>query len=492
MLRMGLMIVVAMLATAFAQGWPVGTPEEQGFDSGKLADAVLAMHERDVDIHSLLMVRHGVVLLDANFYPYDGITVHEVASVTKSVITTLVGIAVDQGKLSLDAQMLSFFTDREVAHLDSRKQRITVRDLVSMSSGIECTAANDEQTLKEMQAAPDMLQFTLDRRTVAEPGSTFVYCSPGMHVLSAIVQRATGMTALKFAQANLFEPLGIRDVLWNVDAQGFNWGWSNLYLHPYDMAKLGQLWLQRGQWNGRQIVSPRWVTASVTTQIEVPGDEDDYGYGWWVSPGDPRAFSAKGRGGQRIVVVPAWDLVIVTTGGGLDWDQIEPLLTAAVGDMESPLPANPKGEARLRDAVEAVAFPPEPTAVAELPAWAYEVSGRTYTFEANPLGIEALTLEFGAGAEAHMRVALTGGGEPAVWPIGLDGVYRLSPGTYGLPQGLRGTWLDERTFAFEYDNIANNDHLLYQMRFEGDRVVMEGKETAHDLGARFEGRARVR
>ena len=376
-MRTWLAMVALLVGWALAQPWPSSTPEEQGFDSVKLADALLTMRERSVDIHSLLMVRHGSVFLDASFYPYDGTTVHEVASVTKSVMTTLVGIAADQGKLDLDAPMLSFFPDREVAHVDARKQRITVRHLASMSSGLECTAANDEQTLKEMRAAPDMVQFTLDRRMAAEPGSTFVYCSPGMHVLSAIVQKATGMTALEFGRENLFEPLGIRDVLWNVDAQGYNWGWSNLYLHPQDMAKLGQLWLQQGRWEGRQIVSPSWVAASVASQRDVPGGDDDYGYGWWLSSGDPSSFYAMGRGGQRIVVVPAWDLVVVTTGGGLDWDEIEPLLTAAVVDMEQPLPADPTGTAKLGDAVAAVAAVPEPKPVPTLPATAREISGRT-------------------------------------------------------------------------------------------------------------------
>ncbi|MEJ2290390.1 MAG: serine hydrolase [Deinococcales bacterium] len=491
-MRTWLVMVALLTGWAFAQPWPASTPEEQGFDAGKLADAVLTMRERSIDIHSLLLMRHGAVFVDASFYPYDGTTVHEVASVTKSVMTTLVGIAAEQRKLDLDAPMLSFFPDREVAHLDARKERITVRHLVSMASGLECTAANDEQTLKEMQAAPDMVQFTLDRRMAAEPGTTFVYCSPGMHVLSAIVQKATGMTALAFARANLFEPLGIEEVLWNADAQGHNWGWSNLYLHLQDMAKLGQLWLQQGQWQGRQIVSPSWVAASVASQMDVPGDDDDYGYGWWVSPGEPPSFYAMGRGGQRIVVVPAWNLVVVTTGGGLDWDEIEPLLTSAVVDLEHPLPADPTGTARLREAVAAVATAPAPKPVAAFPAMAREISGRTYVFDTNPLGITALALEFGTGDEGRMQIVLTGAEGPQVWPIGLDGVYRMSQGPYGLPQGLRGSWLDERTFAFEYDNIANNDHLLYRLHFDGDRVVMEGRETAHELGARFEGHAEHR
>jgi CubicO group peptidase (beta-lactamase class C family) len=133
-----------------------------------------------------------------------------------------------------------------------------------------------------MQASPDWVQFTLDRPMIDEPGSRFVYCSPGMHLLSAILQQATKMTALDFARQSLFEPLGIRDVVWPADPQGVTHGWGDLYLHPHDMAKLGYLWLNHGQWEGRQIVSRAWVEDSVKVQMRTGGD-DDYGYGWWVT-----------------------------------------------------------------------------------------------------------------------------------------------------------------------------------------------------------------
>jgi CubicO group peptidase (beta-lactamase class C family) len=159
--------------------------------------------------------------------------------VTKSVTTTLVGIAADQGKLRLDDPVLSFFPDRAVANRDARKERVTVAHLASMTSGLDCVATPDEPTLAEMTASADWVQFTLDRPMVAEPGTTFSYCSPGMHLLSAVLTRATGMSELDFARQNLFEPLGIRDVVWPVDPQGFNHGWGDVYLYPRDAAKLG-------------------------------------------------------------------------------------------------------------------------------------------------------------------------------------------------------------------------------------------------------------
>jgi CubicO group peptidase (beta-lactamase class C family) len=467
-------------------GWRTGLPEDLGLNSLKLADGLLAIRKKGLDLHSLILVRHGVMVLDAHFYPYDGTSVHDQASVTKSIMTTLIGIAADQGRLTLDDPMLSFFPGRDIADRDAAKERITVRHLASMSSGLDCTAANDEQTLKEMERSPDFVQFFLDRRMAAEPGTRFVYCSPGMHLLSAILQKATGMTALEFARLNLFEPLGIRDVIWPTDAQGFNHGWGDIHLHPRDTAKIGFLWLNHGQWDGRQIVSRSWVESSVRTQIKT-GRDDDYGYGWWIT-GDKGEYAAIGRGGQRIQVWPSIDTILVMTGGGVDIDDIEPLIAPALVDKTKSLPANPSGAARLVEALAAVAAPPAPKPVPPLNATALRISGRTFVADANSLDIEEFSLEFSDEAGAIFRFRHSGGKLDA-WPMGLDGIYRMSEGPYGLPQGLRGEWTDEKTFALEYDNIANNDHLLLRLGFEGDRVTVESRETAHELGVRFEARA---
>jgi CubicO group peptidase (beta-lactamase class C family) len=473
------------------QGWQTTTPEEKGFDSARLAEALLTIREKDTDIHSLLVIRDGTVVVDAYFYPYDGSTVHELASVTKSIMTSLIAIAADQGKLELDQPIVSYFPNYTIANLDPLKERITVRHLASMSSGLNCTQENDEATLREMKASPDWVRFALDRNVIWEPGTTFVYCSPGMHLLSAILQHATGMTALEFARQNLFEPLGIRDVMWLTDPQGYNRGSEGIYLHPYDMAKIGYLWLNNGQWEGKQIVSQEWVNNSVKAQFETGGEEgdDDYGYGWWVQTDDePESYSASGRGGQRIIVVPAWNLTVATTGGGFSFEEIEPLLAETIVDMNNSLPANPSAVSKLQAALTAISQPPAAQPVASLPDTAHVISGKTFVVEPNPLGIEKFSLEFNGSAEAILHVTLTDVGQMPPWPIGLDGVYRLSPGEYDLPQGNRGHWLDAQTFMLQHDEIANNTHILFLIHFAGDRVILEWQETGHELAMSLEGR----
>ena len=278
-------------------GWRTTSPEEQGFDSAKLAEGLQALQDNQVDIDSLLIVRNGYIVLDAYFDPYDGTFPHDLASVTKSVMTTLIAIAAEQGKLDLDQPVVSFFPDRTIANLDERKARLTVRHLVSMRNGMESGCHDgDKPTIEAMRANPDWVQAALDRPMVAEPGTEFCYDSPGMHLLSAILQESTGMTSLDFARQYLFEPLGIQDVIWETDPQGYTRGWGDLHLLPEDLAKIGFLWLHRGNWDGKQVVSEAWVLDSVKTHSKFIEPDFGYGYGWWVAMAD---YQATGRGGQR-------------------------------------------------------------------------------------------------------------------------------------------------------------------------------------------------
>jgi len=467
--------------------WRSSTPEAQGIDSDKLAELLLAIREKNIQVHSLLMIRNGYVVADATFYPYDGQTVHNVASVTKSVMTTLIGIAVDQGKLDLDDKVISFFPDRSIANLDERKEDITVRHLGSMSSGLDCTAESDELTLQEMVASPDWVQFVLDRKVAWVPGEQFVYCSPAIHLLSPILQEATGMTTLDFARQYLFEPLGFGEVIWPRDPLGYYDGWADVSLHPHDMAKLGFLFLHKGQWDGKQIVSRRWVEEATRAQVATPaGDVDPYGYGWWMVPDVEGVYRADGRGGQYIFVLPQWNMIVVTTGGGFEMDEIGEQILASLSDFEEPLPANPAGVARLEAAVDAVLEPPDPTQVNSLPETAWDISGKLYIFDPNPAELQSAGLVFDGLSEASAFIEFSGRPQVSV-PVGLDGVFRFSPGPDGRPQAYRGAWTDPQTFMLEYDGITNNDHAFLQFRYEGDRVDVSLQETAHDVGAQLVG-----
>ncbi len=473
-------------------GWDKATAEEQGLDSAKLAAALDEMRAKNLRIHSLTLIRNGYLLLDVNFYPYDGTQPHNMASVTKTITATLIGIAVDQGKLQLDQPVLSFFPERIIANRDSRKERMTVRDLVSMSSGLDCLGPPDypdEPTLLEMESSSDFVQFALDLPMAPEPGTTWAYCSPGTHLLSAILTRATGMTELDFARENLFEPIGIHEVIWPADAQGITHGWGDVYLYPRDAAKLGYLWLRGGVWDGRRLVSQGWLEDSVKVHTQVPGDQD-YGYGWWIDrDGEFGQFAAQGRGGQRVLVLPTINAIVVTTGGGFNSGDATDLLGPALVDVEHPLAANPTGVARLEEAVASVAAAPTPSPVPPLPETAQTISGRTYAFEPNPLTLHTLTLDFAVPGDPTLRLTFIGDEPVRSSTIGLDGVFRMSPGEFGFPIGERGYWQDDNMFVVDYDQIANIDPYMLQLRFEGDGVTMDFRDQTRIEGVRLVGHA---
>ena len=442
-------------------GWQTSTPEEQGLDSVKLADVIQEIQKQNIPINSLMIIRNGKVLLDSYFYnPYDGAFPHDLASVTKSVMTTLIGIAVGQGKIDLDKPMLSYFTNRTIANMDERKESITVRHLVGNVNGMESGClAGDQPTIQAMTSTPDWVQHTLDRKMVQEPGKNFCYDSPGIHLLSAILQESTGMTALEFAHQYLFEPLGIKGAIWEGDPQGYTRGWGDLHLYPQDAAKIGYLFLADGIWDGNQIVPADWVEQA--TKPLINAGDDDYGYGWWISDA---SYGASGRGGQRIYVVPSLNAIVVTTGGGFEYDQIDPYISAAVIDPANPLPANPDGVAQLEAALASLVKELPALPGGEVPQTAQDISGKTYLFEPNPAMLKSATLEFNDPSEATIDLDLLE--KEVTWKIGLDGQYRQSP--EGSLQ--RGYWKDAQTFVIEVFDVGMENRIF---TFTDDRVLVD-------------------
>lgn len=457
------------------EGWQTVSPESQGFDSAALAEGLLAIREDGTRVHSLIAIRDGYVLLQAIYYPYDGSTYHDLASVTKSVTTTLIGIAADQGLLELDAPLVSIFPERTIANLDERKQAVTVRHLVGLTSGLACNPDGDEGDLSAMRATDDWLQAALDRPSVADPGARFVYCGPDMHILSGIVQQVTGMTALEFARANLFGPLGITEVYWATDLQGRSRGWGDLSLFPEDAAKLGLLFLQGGRWEDRQVVSSDWV-AQATTAHATTGRNwaEDYGYGWWVSRKSEEIpyFSANGRGGQYVRVFPGLNVIVATTGGGFsDMGDVTDYLGAAIGDLENPLPENPTAFARLETVIGDLTRKPAAQAVPPMPQLATAITGRTYRMEASPMPIESVRLDFDGSDQAVAYLKIAGEDGVREIPVGLDGVYHMGLGVDGHQLGARGSWTEGDTFMMEYDEIARIEAWTITLKFRGDDVL---------------------
>jgi len=294
--------------------WPIAAPEEQDMDAGLLADALDLIEQNGYAIDSVTIIRNGHMVLDEYFAPFTSSSTHIIHSCTKSIMSVLIGIAIDQGYIEgVNQLVLDLLPGRTVANLDADKASLTLEDLLTMSSGLDCRDSYlyNWVGLNEMKASGDWLQFVLDRPMAEPPGSRFEYCNGNSFLLSAIIQETTGLSALEFAQESLFEPLGITDVHWSTGPDGITIGWGDIHMRPQDMAKIGVLYLNGGEWESERIVSSDWISTSTRQHIEAGTLSDGYGYHWWVS--DQGYYMALGYQGQFIFVVPEMDLVAVFT-----------------------------------------------------------------------------------------------------------------------------------------------------------------------------------
>ena len=296
-------------------------------DSGTIGRVVAGVVDgKYPDLHSLLVWRRGRLVAEEYFYEYDSQRSHQMRSATKSVVSALVGIAIDRGLLASDTERVTPLLPYDAyANPDARKTSLTLRDLLTMRSGLACDDWNGDSPGNEskMYQSADWPKFVLDLPMIADPGTKGSYCSGNVAVAGRIVERAAKMPLRSFAQANLFGPLGIRDVRWNYALTSSNAAtFAQVYLRPRDMLKLGILFHQHGVWEGRQVISRAWVERSTAKWSHV-GDQD-YGYFWWhqwidvATPSGTKRVdmvAASGNGGQKIYLIPSLDAVVVTTGG---------------------------------------------------------------------------------------------------------------------------------------------------------------------------------
>ena len=494
------------------EDWPTSTPENLGMDSESLVELLSFYRENRVNIHSMLIIRNGNIGLDAYFYPFTlGGTVHDVASVTKSITSVLIGIAIDQGLIeSVEQPLLSYFPERTIANLDANKEKITIENLLTMTSGFSCGYQPGEREHNEMFSSEDWVQFVLDLPMARGPGQEYAYCSGNSHLLSAILTKATGMSMLDFGQKHLFTPLGINEVIWPADPQGITRGWGDLHLHPRDLAKIGYLYLNNGLWEGKQILNAAWVEHSTQPQVDRavktntfirPGR--DYGYAWHLDSEGPFSgmYYAAGRGGQSLTVLPDANIVTVITGGEnalLEYDG------GRIGEFmlsisDQALPKNPEGSENLQQETEEVTAAPSPEQIC-LPEIAQIISGETFILDENFLNFKTISLRFNGQEEAEVRFSMidpTSGKfkqlvapiftQPVV-PMRLDGIYTLVPGRFGLSTGIKGNWDTNGDFLLTIDEVADINVFELRMSFEADKVtIVLNEKTGLIVNETFEG-----
>ena len=445
-------------------GLPRSAPEAQGVSSAAILSFVESADKNVEWMNSFMFLRHGHVVAEGWWAPYGAEAPHSLYSLSKSFTSTAVGLAVAEGKLSVDDEVLKFFPEDAPAEPTNNLKAMRVSDLLRMSTG--------HQTEPPRTPSQPWTKTFLAHPVPNKPGTHFLYNTSGTYMLSAIVQKATGQTVLDYLRPRLFEPLGIEHPTWETSPQGITAGGYGLSIRTEDIARFGQLYLQKGKWQGKQLVPEAWVEAATTRQTSNgsnPKSDWDQGYGYQFWRCRHGAYRGDGAFGQYCIVLPEQDAVIVITSGVKDmqsvlnlvWDKLLPAM------KPSPLPPDEEARKKLEQTLQRLALRPQGGSAA--PA---KVSGKKYVFQANPRKLEAVTLESGGeGAAATLVVRLDGVEQRIVcgrgaWSKGRAGWGPLSQ----QPVAASGGWTADDTFAARLCFYETPFIITLRLRFSGKEL----------------------
>ncbi len=479
---------------------PRSTPEEQGISSADILDFVEAADKKfspDTNaIHSFMLVRHGHVVAEGWWSPYDAQARHKMFSLSKSFNSTAVGLAMAEDKLSLNDTVLSFFPEDAPPQPSENLKAMRVRDLLIMSSGQNSnTVVQLGDALRDCaRTNGNFIRAFLAAPVEVKPGTLFVYNTPAAYMLSAIVQKVTGQTVFDFLKPRLFAPLGIDDAKWDAGPQGITFGGIGLNICTEDIAKFGQLYLQKGNWNGKQLVPASWVdmaTARQTSNGSNPDSDWEQGYGYQFWRARHGLYRGDGLYGQFCIVMPQQDAVLAITSGTRDmgsvmnlvWDKLLPAMQA------NPLPPNDAAREKLENKLASLTLPHPQGPVAN--AVAAQISGKTYFFPANSNNIESFKLEF-KGQEATLtfrslgqehEIAIGNGG----WKKGrtdfVAGADWRVADAVDQPVGASGAWAADDTYTVKLAYYETPLAVTLTCRFAGNRVLLLNVEHSVELGS---------
>ncbi|WP_040005716.1 serine hydrolase domain-containing protein [Fibrisoma limi] len=473
---------------------PRSTPESQGVASGGLLDFVNAVETAKLNLHSLMVLRHGQVVAEGWWAPYTSQRKHTLYSLSKSFTSTAVGLAVAEKKLSVDDKVVSFFPSDLPATVSDNLAVMRVQDLLTMSTG------HDKDTTATMRGeanknwAKEFLALPVEHK----PGTHFVYNSGATYMLSAIVQKVTGQPILAYLKPRLFDPLGIEGADWEVDPNGINVGGWGLRVRTEDIAKFGQLYLQKGVWNGKRLLPEAWVDEATRQHILQPGtnrDQSDwlqgYGYQFWRCRHD--AYRGDGAFGQYCIVLPKEDAVIAITSETSNmqailnevWNHILPALRG------TGLSTDRMATDALKQRLKTLALAP-PVVESTSPI-AARISGQTYTFDNNALNASSASLTFGKDGcifklhddqgdhQVTCGINRWTEGDTTFSPMPLKLVKTPVPGETKSRVAGSGTWKDANTFEMTWRFIETAHYDTVTCRFGDDSMAVDFASSLSQL-----------
>jgi CubicO group peptidase (beta-lactamase class C family) len=457
--------------------WKTSTPEEQGMDSGLLLDALEQIELLQYDVHSLLVIKNGYLVMEVYYYPYNKDILHVIYSSTKSFTSTLIGIAIDKGYIQDEKQkVLEFFPDMSFKNMDEQKENLTIQDFLTMRTGLDWPEnsyymSDPRNPFYGLERSNNWVQYILDKKITVKPATQFNYNSGNSHILAALVAQSTKQDAAQFAEDNLFSPLGISEFRWARDPSGFNIGGTGLFLRPRDMAKLGYLFLHKGRWDNRQIVSSQWVENATKKHVEEESNSFfdpqsfAYGYQWWI--GENGVYSAQGYGGQIIFVVPDKDLIIVTTGNYYQKDIFKIIRNKIIGAVKSDGKIIPDKDSYSDMKKKIVKYAGTEKQEGFVPEQIKKYLNHVFVFKDNYRGLKSLKFISIAQDEIEVEITyhnqITNNDITDTYAIGLDNEYRSNKNCYDF-------------FFFSFDKEYPNN-VLMKGSFNSDSSISVKRHT---------------
>ncbi len=457
------LLLVGICPTCFAVDLPRSTPEAQGVSSQQVLAFVEAADKID-SLHSFMLLRHGHVVAEGWWTPYNEQSPHALYSLSKSFTSTAVGLAIAEGKLRVDDEVLKFFRDDAPANPSHNLQAMRVSDLLRMSTGqqAEPTRPLDQVWTKVFFAQP--VPF--------KPGTHFMYNTSATYMQSAIVQKATGQTVLEYLRPRLFEPLGIEKPIWDVSPQGVTLGGYGLSIRTEDIARFGQLYLQKGEWQGKQLVPAEWIAAATARQTSNgsnPNSDWDQGYGYQFWRCRHGAYRGDGAFGQYCIVLPKQDAVIVITSGVRDmqgvmnvvWDKLLPAF------HDQALPSDSETATKLAGKLKQLRIRTPVTA--GKPA---KELGHAYVFPTNDRQLESITL-LGKGEEGPLTLVTKVAGVEQRIPCG-RGKWESGRIAWGSlteqPAAASAAWTSDETLSAKLCFFETPFIVTVTLKFVGDKL----------------------
>jgi CubicO group peptidase (beta-lactamase class C family) len=454
-------------------------PEALGIDPASVGAFVDAVEQKVGGLHSFMLLRRGQVAAEGWWTPYAAEHPHMLYSLSKSFTSTAVGLAVAQGLLTVDAPVTSFFPEELPPRVDAHLRAMQVRHLLSMSTGHDKDATGPTTGASDGNWVKAFLSLPVEH----EPGTHFVYNSAATYMLSAIVQKRTGRTVLEYLKPRLFSPLGIEGATWETDPRGINTGGWGLSIKTEEIARFGQLYLQRGKWNGQQVVPESWVAEATSKQVSNGTNPDSdwnqgYGYQFWRCRHG--AYRGDGAFGQYCLVMPEQEAVLAITSGIGDmqavlncvWDHLLP------GMKEGSHVAGDEAAALKQKLGSLAVRPPEGKPTSPTAA---RVSGRTYRLDANDEKLQSAALTF-RGSRCTLVLRDEHGERPLVsdteaWVKGtapLPGNPLLAARPHARV-AARGAWLDDDTYVMKLCFYETPYVETVACHFNGDQLTVTRK-----------------